>query len=124
VSNVETANTPTPALAIGVVSEASTPTRVNGIAPAARRHRHPCSQCVPSGTCSCRHTTDNSSAVRVTLNTSPAVAQAGTADPNGNLHTANRPATSCSVSERAGEPTFDPAVTDPVENVTGLAAAR
>jgi hypothetical protein len=39
VSNVEIANTPTPA-ATGVASEASTPTSVNGIVPAARRHRH------------------------------------------------------------------------------------
>src|SRR3954463_9679606 len=97
-SNVETANTPIPAAATGPVSEASTPTRVNGIAPATRRPRHPTSACVPAGTTSCRHTTDNSSPVRVTLNTVPAVAHAGTAEPGGSLQTANRPVTPSSVS--------------------------
>src|SRR5206468_3554939 len=52
----------------------------------------------PEGTNSCRHTTDNSSTVRVTLDTSPAVAHAGIAESGGSLQTANRPATPSSVS--------------------------
>src|SRR6059058_3232771 len=95
---------PTPTAATGPVSEASTPTSVNGIAPATRRQRQPTSACVPVGTNSCRHTTDNSSPVRVTLNTSPAVAHAGIAEPGGSLQTANRPGMPSSVSGEAAGP--------------------
>ena len=107
-SNVENANTPTPALATGAVSEASTPTRVNGMAPATRRHRHPGSHVTLAGTASCRHTTDSSSAVRATDQTSPAVAQSGTAEPAGSLHTANVPGTPTNRNGVAGKPPGGP----------------
>src|SRR5438552_3980408 len=112
-----------PADATGPVIEASTPTRVNGIAPATRRQRHPTSACVPAGTTSCRHTTDNSSPVRVTLNTSPAVAHAGTAEPGGSLQTANRPVTPSSVSGRVADPFPGAALSEMGVNATDLTAA-
>src|SRR5207237_9393077 len=102
---------PDPAPASGAVSEASTPTRVSGIDPATRRHRHPPSHTAPSGTASWRHTTESSSAVRVTQNRSPAVAHGGAGEPAGSLQTANVPGTPSRLS-RGG--TTEPPAASPL----------
>src|SRR5262249_31044016 len=105
------------------VSEASTPTSVNGIAPATRRQRQPTSACVPAGTISCRHTTDNSSPVRGTLNIVPSVTHAGGAETGDSLQTANRPTTSSSVIRGEADPWPGAAGRGAGVNTTGLVAA-
>jgi hypothetical protein len=92
---------------MGLVSEASTPTIVNGMEPSTRRQRQPLSQITPSGTTSWRHTAESSSAVRVIEKKSPVIPHEGLGELIGNLQTANAPATPSSLSRGLAKAQLD-----------------